>query len=140
MTRLCSLHGLLCVCLSLIGIFGCGDGKPRRYGVSGQINWKGKPLDQGAITFLGEDPALGTGAAMIQDGRYRILAEQGLLPGRYKVMITSSDPKNRILDPNSPPGYLPLPKDRIQPKYNAHTTLTAEVKSEGNNTFNFEVN
>ena len=42
--------------------------------------------------------------------------------------------------PGAPPGYLPVPKDRIQPKYNTQTTLTAEVKAEGQNTFNFEVN
>jgi hypothetical protein len=140
MTSLRSPARLLGLCLVLIGICGCADGRPKRYEVSGQVNWHGKPLDQGAITFLGVDTALGTGGAMIQDGQYRIPAEQGLLPGRYKVMITSSDPKNKVPDPDSPPGHLPVPKDRIQPKYNVHTTLTADVQAEGRNRFNFEVN
>jgi hypothetical protein len=77
---------------------------------------------------------------LIKDGQYRIEAKEGLLPGRYKVMVTSVDPKNQTPDPDSPPGYLPVPKDRIQPKYNTQTTLTAEVTAEGKNSFDFEVN
>lgn len=135
-----SLKRLLCMGLVMVGILGCADSRPKRYRVAGRVTWQSRPLDQGAITFLGQDPALGIGGAMITDGQYSIPAEQGLLPGRYKVMITSSDPKNRVVDPDSPPGYLPVPKDRIQPKYNAQTTLTAEVKAEEHNVFNFEVN
>jgi hypothetical protein len=77
---------------------------------------------------------------MIKDGQYSIPQEQGLLPGRYKVIVTAVDPRNKAPDPDSPPGYLPVPKDRIQAKYNAQTILTADVKPEGTNTFNFEVN
>jgi hypothetical protein len=135
-----SLNHLLVVSLVLIGSFGCADSGPKRYAVSGHVNWKGKPLDQGAITFVGEDTALGIGGAMIKDGQYSIPAAQGLLAGRYKVTITSSDAKNRVPDPDSPPGYLPVLKDRIQSKYNTQTTLTAEVQAEGRNTFDFEVN
>jgi hypothetical protein len=138
MTLLRTLNGLLCACL-LVGLCGCADGKPKRYAVSGDVKWQGKPLDQGAILFLAEDAALGIGGAPIKDGQYQIPAEQGLRPGHYKVMISSSDPKNRVVDPDSPPGYLPVPKDRIKPQYNALTTLTADVTASGNNAFNFEV-
>jgi len=132
--------GWLCICL-VAGLAGCGGGGAKRYGVSGVVKWRGKPLDQGAITFLAEDPSLGSGGgALIKDGQYRIEAKEGLLPGRYKVMVTSVDPKNQTPDPDSPPGYLPVPKDRIQPKYNTQTTLTAEVTAEGKNSFDFEVN
>lgn len=132
---------LLGVCLVLAGLVGCLDSKPKRYGVSGEVKWQGKPLDQGGIVFVAADPTLASGGGdMIRDGRYSIPAKEGLLPGRYKVIITSSDPKNKAPDPDSPPGYLPVSKDRIQPKYNSQTILTAEVKAEGPNTFNFEVN
>jgi hypothetical protein len=108
--------------------------------VSGEVKFQGKPLDQGAITFLADDPSQGSGGgAPIKDGRYSIPAQHGLLPGRYKVMITSADPKNTP-DPDALPGYLPVPRDRVQPRYNKDTTLTADVKAEGPNTFNFEVN
>jgi len=134
-----TFRGLLWTCL-VASLAGCAGGEAKRYAVSGVVKWRGKPLDQGAITFLAEDPALGSGGGdMIKDGRYSIPAKQGLLPGRYKVMITSVDPKNQVPDPDALPGYLPVPKDRIQPRYNTRTTLTAEVKAEGKNTFDFEV-
>src|SRR5262249_52721258 len=96
--------GLLCVCAVVAGLAGCAGGGAKRCAVSGAVKWRGQPLDQGAITFLPEDPALGTsGGALIQDGRYSIPADQGLLPGRYKVTISSADPK-KALDPNADPG------------------------------------
>jgi len=134
-----TFRGLLWTCL-VASLAGCAGGEAKRYAVSGVVKWRGKPLNQGAITFLPEDPALGSsGGDMIKDGRYSIPAKQGLLPGRYKVMITSVDSKNKVPDPDALPGYLPVPKDRIQPRYNTRTTLTADVKAEGKNTFDFEV-
>jgi hypothetical protein len=131
--------GFLCIC-PVVGVTGCG-GEAKRLAVSGEVKFQGKPLDQGAITFLADEPSLGSGGgAPIKDGRYSIPAQHGLLPGRYKVMVTSVDPKNPAPDPDSLPGYLPVPKDRVQPKYNAQTALKADVKAEGPNTFNFEVN
>jgi hypothetical protein len=140
MKDLPSLSRVLCLGIGIAGILGCADGKPKRYAVSGQVKFQGKPLDQGGITFLGEDLGHGTGWSAIKDGRYSIPAKEGLLPGRYKVAVNSADPKNRTPDPDSPPGYLPVPKDRIQSKYNSQTTLSADVTAEGTNTFNFEVN
>jgi len=139
MTDLRSLSRVLCVCIVIGGACGCADGKPKRYPVSGQVKFQGKPLDQGTILFLGEDLASGTGSAPIKDGQYSTSAKDGLLPGRFKVSISSADPRNQAPDPDSPPGYLPVPKDRIQSKYNALTTLSADVKAEGPNVFNFEV-
>src|SRR6266849_10471064 len=133
MTNVRTVSHILCVCAVTVGIFGCADGKPKRYAVSGEVKWQGKPLDQGGITFVGEDLALGSGWAPIKDGKYSIPAKEGLLAGRYKVSISSADPRNKAPDPDSPPGYLPLPKDRIQPKYNSQTTLTADVRAEGAN-------
>jgi hypothetical protein len=131
---------LLCICL-VAGLAGCAGGDAKRLAVSGEVKFQGKPLDQGAITFLADDPSLSSGGgAMIKDGRYSIPAQHGLLPGRYKVMVSSVDPKNPAPDPDSLPGYLPVPKDRVQPKYNTQTTLTADVTAEGPNNFNFEVN
>jgi len=126
------------MCIVVVGMLGCADGRVKRYAVSGVVQWQGKPLDQGAITFLAEDPALGIGGAMIKDGQYSIPEKEGLLAGMYKVTVASVDSKNRVPHPDSPPGYLPVPKDRIQPKYNTKTILTAEVKAEGPNTFNYE--
>lgn len=135
---------LLCVCVVsavvFAGLAGCGSGEPKRCAVSGEVKFQGKPLDQGAVTFLAEDPSLGSGGgAMIKDGRYSIPVQHGLLPGKYRVMVTSAAP-GAPPDPAALPGPAgPLPKDRIKPKYNVDTILTADVKAEGPNTFNFEV-
>jgi hypothetical protein len=132
--------GWLGICF-LVCLAGCAGGAVKRCGISGTVKWMGKPLDQGAILFLAEDPALGSGGgAMISNGQYSIPAKQGLLPGRYKVSVSSADPK-KALDPNADPGAPgPVYKDRIQPKYNTNTILTADVKADAKNTFDFEVN
>jgi hypothetical protein len=138
MNRFRPLLGLLCGCAVAAGLAGC-DGGPKRYGVSGVVKWRGQALDQGAITFLAEGPQPGAGGAVIKDGRYRIPARSGLPAGRYKVTVSSADPR-KAPDPDAPPGPAgPLPKDRVRPKYNAQTVLTAEVRPEGPNTFDFEV-
>jgi hypothetical protein len=139
MNRSSLLPWLLCACAVAAGLAGCSGG-PKRYAVSGEVKWRGQPLDQGSITFLPAAPSLGSsGGAAIKDGRYSLSARDGLLPGSYKVMINSADPKG-VADPDALPGPSgPLPKDRVKPKYNAQTVLTAEVKPEGPNTFNYEV-
>jgi hypothetical protein len=140
MTRFRPFAGFLCACAAVAGMAGCADGGPKRYAVSGEVKWRGKPLDQGGVIFLPEDPSLGSsGGANVKDGRYSIPAQNGLLPGRYKVMITSADP-GKAPDPDALPGPAgPLPKDRVNPKYNAQTVLTAEVTAKGPNTFDFNV-
>src|SRR5262245_5232751 len=136
-----SLLGLLCVCAAVARLAGCAGGAAERRPLSGEHEGQGEPRHQGAHNFLPEDPALGTsGGALIKDGRYSIPASQGLLPGRYKVTVSSADPKKAV-DPNADPGAPgPVYKDRVQPKYNINTILTAEVKADGKNTFDFEVN
>jgi hypothetical protein len=131
---------LFCAGAVFASLAGCDAGGSRRYAVSGEVKFQGKPLDQGAITFLAQDAALGSGGgAQIKDGHYDIPAAHGLLPGKYRVMVTSATPGG-VPAPDAPPGPAgPLPKDRIKLKYNAQTTLTAEVTAGGPNTFHFDV-
>lgn len=132
-----SLVGTCCVCALLAG---CSGGEAKRYAVSGEVTFRDRPLETGGITFLPENESTGaSGGAAIKDGRYEIPAKNGLPAGRYKVMITSADAKAPP-DPDALPGPAgPLPRDRIKPKYNVQTTLTAEVKADGKNTFDFIV-
>jgi hypothetical protein len=130
----------LCACAVVAGLSGCADGGAKRLAVAGGVTWRGQPLDQGAIVFLPDDPSLGaSGGAMVKHGRYRIPARDGLLPGRYKVMITSADP-GRAPHPEAVPGAPgPLSRDRVHSKFNAQTVLVAEVTATGPNTFDFDV-
>ena len=131
-------------CLLLLTLVGCGESNPRRE-VSGKILFKGAPLDNGIIEFHPQ----GSGqagvpttmeASVITNGEYKILAETGLTPGKYKVVISSGD----NIDPNNPDG-VPGPtgnyvsKDRIPKEYNTASTQEVEVKDKEPNVFDWDI-
>ncbi|MDX1926402.1 MAG: hypothetical protein SFV81_07790 [Pirellulaceae bacterium] len=134
--------GIICAMLLLAA--GCGPGNPRRE-VSGKITFKGAPLDHGTIEFnpLGggkEGVPTTKEGANITNGEYKILAETGLTPGKYQVIISSGD----NIDPKDPEG-MPGPsgnyvsKDRIPAAYNTASTQEVEVTDKGPNVFNWEI-
>src|SRR5205814_5574303 len=87
------IFAYLCACAVVAGLAGCADSGPKRYAVSGEVKWRGKPLDHGGISFLREDSSLGSsGGGVVKDGRYSIPAKGGVLAGRHKVMVASADP------------------------------------------------
>jgi hypothetical protein len=132
---------VICGGLVLIGCGGPGDELPRQP-VSGTVTLDGKPLERGTIAF---QPASGlpTAAAVpIIGGSYSIARDHGLVPGPYKVSISSSPETASPIDPATgtppPPGQpTPPPKELLPERYNASTTLTADVKEQGSNTFDF---
>ncbi len=134
----------LVVMCALAVITGCGPANPRRE-VSGKITFKGAPLDHGTITFnpLGggkEGVPRTKEGANITNGEYKILAETGLTPGKYQVIISSGD----NIDPNDPEG-MPGPsgnyvsKDRIPADYNTASKQEVEVKDQGPNVFDWDI-
>jgi hypothetical protein len=123
---------------------GCGPSNPRRE-VSGKVLLKGVPLDNGTIDFnpIGggkEGVPTTKEGAVITNGEYKILAETGLTPGKYKVIISSGD----NIDPNNPDG-VPGPtgnyvsKDRIPAAYNTASTQEIEVTDKGPNVFDWDI-
>lgn len=132
------------VCLVVVVAVGCSKSNPKKE-VVGTVRLGGQPLDQGVIEFhplspgTPELPATMEGA-VITAGEYRIEAEQGLVPGKYRVLITSGDGIN----PNNPDG-LPEPsgnfvsKDRIPAAYNSESKVEVEVKADGPNRFDFDI-
>jgi hypothetical protein len=118
---------------------GCGQEDPlQRVAVSGMVTLDGQPVKQGMIQFQPEGPGVSTaGAAGITDGSYSLAKSEGLEPGKYTVMITSTPPPSA-----PPPGGMPgdpvaPPKETIPARYNAKTELSADVTKEGPNTFDF---
>jgi hypothetical protein len=137
-------HRIGVSCLLALALAGCnspGDNLPRQR-VSGTVTLDGKPLERGTILFqpVSELP---TGIAVpISGGQYYIEKAQGLVPGSYKVKISSTPPP--VPEPLTaegtppPPGKpTPPPKDLMPERYNSLTILTREVKEGVTNTFDF---
>ena len=133
--------GCLAILAAAIGLTGCGGGTNKK-AVSGSVAWKSQPLETGMIRFLPADPGGQTETgAVITNGKFDIPRDQGLLPGKYKVAISSPDPKSGGGPPDAPPGErggYPA-TERIAAKYNSKTELTAEVTVDGKNHFEFKV-
>lgn len=138
-----SLHAALV--LGMFGISGCGseafDSLPRE-AISGGVTVDGKPLKSGIALFLPADPMTPTqGNFTIIDGKYSIPKEQGLVPGKYTVKISSSGTEKNAEGPvvnEGAPGMPPvIPKDAIPPMYNADSKLSAEVMPNRPNDFQF---
>ncbi|MFO0843973.1 MAG: hypothetical protein U0797_16505 [Gemmataceae bacterium] len=127
---------------ALLGVSACGDPLGGRQAVSGGVTFQGKPLGRGTILFLPATPGLPTqSGAAIADGRYSIPRSQGLVPGRYKVAISSPDGRS----PDAGGDALPGPsgnfasKDRIPPAYNLDSKEEVEVTRGGPNRFDYKV-
>lgn len=101
------------------------------------------PLRSGSISFDPADPgkpnAVSVGAT-ISDGSYSIAQAEGLTPGTYRVSINSSGGGSAV-SPTEAPGAPPKirPKDLVPEKYNAKSTLKAEVKEGESAQFDFEL-
>ncbi len=123
---------------------GGGDGLPRR-AVEGTVTYAGKPVEDGLIQFLPANasaPGMVAGGAVIEQGKYAIEGEKGLVPGTYLVTISASPPPSspgtplrtdNPTNPGEPPGPAPAPPpaDLIPAKYNTQSKLTVEIKADG---------
>ena len=110
---------------------GCGGGDKRETTlVSGTVTFAGKPLEEGNIVF---DPVDGTGGSSmgaITNGKFEFESELG----NKRVLINAV----RVTEEKDQYGE-PVTESYIPAKYNEESTLTAEVKADGENTFTFEL-
>jgi hypothetical protein len=138
MIRCCrrSFSPLLFVAIGLAasGCSGSGDDLPREP-VSGTVTLDGQPLANGSIQFnpMTQSGSAVSGGATIQNGRFSIARENGLVPGTYRVAIYSagsSGAQSKSASPGSGRGA-DRPKELIPDKYNANSELKAEIKKGG---------
>ena len=120
---------LLVVLPASLLALGCGDG---RYPVRGTVTFDGRPVADGVISFVPDNPALASDAGRIEAGRFHVYAK----PGPKRVEIRASRPVQSP-DPRDPDGPN-LREDFIPPRYNTETELTAEVTA-SHNEFRFEL-
>jgi hypothetical protein len=132
-------RGLVLV-LGVVLIAGCGDPNARR-AVSGTVSLNGRPLDQGSIYFAPIGQGSSEAGATIENGKYSIPRDVGLVPGTYKVSIFSYDRGGAKVQSEEIPGEPGATqfKERIPRKYNADSKLTAEVTASGKNVFDFNL-
>ncbi|MBX6315425.1 MAG: carboxypeptidase regulatory-like domain-containing protein, partial [Isosphaeraceae bacterium] len=107
------------VAVALGGCGDTGDGLSRQ-AISGTVTLDGQPLARGTIQFLPISPQQATPALVeIKDGTYTIPRDRGLVPGTYKVLISSTATEAPAPGADELPGQTgPPPKDLIPPQYN----------------------
>ena len=135
-------------CLTAIAgpcfIAGCGgpaDELPRQ-AVGGSVRFKGEPLKEGSIQFQPTSPGEATAAGgPIVDGKYSIARSEGLVPGTYQVIISGIKAEAVATKSEMPGDSKPAPvaKDPIPVEYNARSKLTAEIKKDAANQFDFDL-
>jgi hypothetical protein len=127
-------------CLLLaVPCLGCGDVSGGREAVSGAIVFKGQPLDQGVIQFIPSEGQDTFSGGPIEHGKYTVDKMKGLKPGKYKVLITSGDPKEHAPPGELPGAPFPVAKERIPDEYNRASKQEVEVKKGGPNKFDFTI-
>jgi hypothetical protein len=143
---------LASVPLALALLTGCGrdknvPGRPPVYPASGQVVYKGQPLEGAFVSFTPTD-GLTHGASGRTDaqGRFTLTTfdpGDGAPAGRYRVTVTKAkaiitpDP----VDPEARPPLKVEQKHLVPAKYSApeKSGLEAEVTQSGENEFRFEL-
>jgi hypothetical protein len=111
--------------LAILTLASCEGDVGGRLAISGTVEYKGEPVQQGTIEFIPHPGGKTQSGATITNGRFTIPKEKGLEPGVYTVKISSMEG----LEPPAEPGGLPGkdPKELLPAKYNTKSTLTKEV-------------
>jgi hypothetical protein len=129
--RRCALFcRFLAAFIACSAALGCsGSREEPTYDVSGTVTIDGAPLADGFINFESEPPdGKPVGSAQITKGNYATKARAG----KKKVTITS----NKSTGEKDSGGF-DITVNWLPARYNANSTLTAEVTAEGPNKFDF---
>ncbi len=135
---LVSFRGLCLVSMLMPFALGCGS-SDGRMPIEGTVSLKGKPIEEGVIEFVSDGMKSG---AIISKGKYHMPADQGLAPGKYKVLITAGDGRTPADSPDGIPGPTGaniVSKDTIPPEYNTKSKQEVTVKASEPNKFDFPI-
>jgi hypothetical protein len=134
---------------ALVIVTGCSDntGLAKRYAVSGTVNYNGKPVEKGTVTFTPTQADGRVASGDIADGRYTLTTAEpgdGALPGSYKVTVSGKEMDTTELKAIAKGGQhhhdgafakaVKGAKALVPAKYSLADTsgLTAEVKAQSN--------
>jgi hypothetical protein len=114
----------------LLACVGCGSGSVK---IEGAATFDGQPIESGSIVF---EPADGKGPATggkIADGRYSVISEEGIAPGKKIVRIIAVRKTGRQIDAGPPAGTMVDEIEKyIPPIYNRKSTLMCEIVAAAN--------
>lgn len=134
--------GFLGVLAGLAGLLaGCGSDPLGRQPVRGSVKVNGMPLEQGDISFQPLEGQATASGAPIRAGEYAIPREQGLAPGKYRVVLhapvpgTGGQPQAGEM-PGEP---LPPPRELFPPEWNDRSQQTVEVQAGKPAQFDFDI-
>ena len=97
--RLAAWSRLLSVAAFAPLLIGCGDSRPLRVAVSGQVLIDGKPLTLGSIRFIPSDSRASQGA-IDENGRFTLncyVKGDGVVIGTHTVAVLACKPLSRTL-------------------------------------------
>jgi hypothetical protein len=122
-------------CLTVLG--GCGKDSLRQ-AIDGTVTLDGAPLAKGYISFRPEVGSPGpTAGAEVVDGKYSISTEGGTFAGKFRVEITASRRSGKKIPDRFTGELVDEYAQYLPERYNTQSELTAEVKGEGENQFEF---
>ncbi len=122
---------------------GCGASGPPRAAVKGRVTLDGQPLAAGAIHFVPVGQTKGPlAAARIVNGEYSLSRAEGPVVGRVRVEIYS--PTEAAIPLDDPLAFAAadasaMPQERLPARYNRASNQFVDVKSEGENHFDFQL-
>lgn len=119
---------LFSTCMFVGAIAGCGAPKdrPKIGAVTGTITLDGQPLKKARVQFT-PDTSRPSGAMTDDQGKYELVFNEnikGAAVGKHTVRINSGTAMER---------------EKLPPKYNVKSELTAEVKEGSNPPINFDL-
>ncbi len=134
---------VVAVACMLAGLVGCGsdDGLGRR-AISGTVNLDGKPLADGSITFEPVEKSTTSSGDMIVGGKYSISKDQGLPPGKYRVVVNAIKPGTGMTLPEGkfPGEEVGTPQQELIPaNWNTNSKNFIEVTESGATEFQHDI-
>lgn len=113
---------------------GCGGSSAdgfSRFPVEGTITLDGKPLKTGTITFNALEQGASSSGPIV-DGAFRLVDDDGLSPGPYRVEVYSLQPTGKKVPHADDPATLIDETVNVVPKsYNVNSILKAEITPGG---------
>ena len=120
---------------------GC-SGSSGRMEVSGTVTLEGSPVKEGQVIFIPLDQQGSESGSPITNGEYKVPQDRGLLPGKYRVRITSGDGKTLANEELAaqPGGNTNIVSfDRVPEDWSEKSTQEVEVKAGEQNKFDFRI-